>query len=697
MSCPAITLVWSTPVSCPGESIGYAIRARLEQRGVTRLVLPTQSRLWVLKSGTRNASREVALVTGHWSRDRDQLPSRDSRECILAAWRLAALRGSATVTGANSYGALHMGQNDLEAPSESYPYYSGIYSQAATKGALFSACQRISKGFVILQRPKPPAEDKCCMSGCVIRVYDLYDEALQDYVQALGKLHANLDKMGVPEDQWPADIRRTPDSPQPAKRADVVLSAFEQFEKALKEKNLQPVQQEPMGGGGGGGGENSARSKAAAAAIIRRRPPKRKPGLNKLTPDNPLEAFSPLWTNPGLSQGSHNTSPFFYSAAYTPVQPPPPRGKTRLASAFFAYFVLGWGDGVTGTLLPHFKSDLHLSFLLSSLFWVASASGYALGTVIVEHITRILGRTRFLNGSVSSAIGFPWPSREPSKKIQSSTIGFSRSRSRFHTLVLASVLHAVFFAIMGSERGFASMMIAYVISAFARSFVAGAHRRSGHPTHRAVLTLAPPRNVYVPFVAKGGLGFLYGFNSVGSFVAPLVCQSIIATGIRWANFYFGSLVLSALNTSFIIYAFWPTQSELKGDAELASQLYRTAVAASDVASSFVAATPERSPTSSTAPIVRKKEALGPRSYTVALKNLQMWAAAVFACIYSGSESATQGFIVVYLLGTRHANPNTVGYVTSGFWGGMAISRFVWGYLGNIITFRQRKWIVQACM
>ncbi|OJT15995.1 hypothetical protein TRAPUB_11720 [Trametes pubescens] len=217
---------------------------------------------------------------------------------------------------------------------------------------------------------------------------------------------------------------------------------------------------------------------------------------------------------------------------------------------------------------------------------------------------------------------------------------------------------------MGSERGFASMMIAYVISAFARSFVAA--------------TL----NVYVPFVAKGGLGFLYGFNSVGSFVAPLVCQSIIATGIRWANFYFGSLVLSALNTSFIVYAFWPTQGELKGDAELASQLYRTAVAASDAASSFVA-TPGRSPTSSTAPMVRKKDALGPRSYTTALKNLQMWAAAIFACIYSGSESATQGFIVVYLLGTRHANPNTVGYVTSGFWGGMAISRCVWGYLGHI--------------
>ena len=44
-------------------------------------------------------------------------------------------------------------------------------------------------------------------------------------------------------------------------------------------------------------------------------------------------------------------------------------------------------------------------------------------------------------------------------------------------------------------------------------------------------------------------------SAVGSFVAPLVCQSIVATGIRWANFYFGSLVLSALNAGFVVYAF----------------------------------------------------------------------------------------------------------------------------------------------
>ncbi|KAI0768518.1 MFS general substrate transporter [Trametes elegans] len=364
-----------------------------------------------------------------------------------------------------------------------------------------------------------------------------------------------------------------------------------------------------------------------------------------------------------------------------------PRTKTRLASAFFAYFVLGWGDGVTGTLLPHFKSDLQLSFVLSSLFWVASASGYAIGTIAVEHVTRILGRTCFHTNRPPSVFPLRFKGTSVSPENGPSQMAFSQSRSRFFTMVLASVFHGLFFVIMGSKRGFASMMIAYVISAFASS----------------------TRNVYVPSISKRGLGIMYGCYSFGGFAAPLVCQSVIATGIRWANFYFGSLVLTALNTSFILYAFWPTKRELTADAELAWKLYNPAPSESDTTS--VADTAQPSPTNSTAPVLRKKAALGPRSefgmyrrrftaadtYTSAIRNVQMWANALFALIYTGSEGATQGFIIVYLLAARDANAKTVGYVTSGFWGGMALSRFLWGYLGGFITFRQRKWIVQGCI
>lgn len=85
----------------------------------------------------------------------------------------------------------------------------------------------------------------------------------------------------------------------------------------------------------------------------------------------------------------------------------------------------------------------------------------------------------------------------------------------------------------------------------------------------------------------------------------------------------------------------------------------------------------------------------PRTSTLrlALSLLYVWAFSVFAMIYSGSETLTQGFMVTYLLGTRGANPKTVGYVTSGFWGGVTVGRFAWGYFVPRSSFTQRKCIV----
>ena len=85
------------------------------------------------------------------------------------------------------------------------------------------------------------------MSGCAICVYDLYDEARQDYVKAMDHLRSQLTKIGVPETEWPADVRSDGQSEQttPATRTDVVLSAFEQLELALTAKQEKQVQPSP--------------------------------------------------------------------------------------------------------------------------------------------------------------------------------------------------------------------------------------------------------------------------------------------------------------------------------------------------------------------------------------------------------------------------------------------------------------------
>ncbi|EJF66491.1 MFS general substrate transporter [Dichomitus squalens LYAD-421 SS1] len=386
------------------------------------------------------------------------------------------------------------------------------------------------------------------------------------------------------------------------------------------------------------------------------------------------------------------------------ISPPPPRtpevllperSRIRLASAFFALLTLGWGDGVTGTLLPYFERDFNLSFMTSSLLFVASALGYALGTISVEFVTRILGRGRFCASKLPSLFSFPSfrkPEPKPHEKDES-IMGFSISRCRFFTMVLASILHSTFFVVMGCKLGFPSMMVAYAISAFSRSFILGAR----------------DHNVYVSSTSKRGLGYMYGSWAIGAFGAPLVCQSVIATGIRWANFYFGSLVLSGINTSLITFAFRPTPRELQQDADFAWSLLRSSTSSPDAVSpaTTMVSNPHPSPTDSSAPILPAQCTLSLErrrlirwhlpAYSIALRKPKLWSSAIFSMLYTGSESSTQGFIVIYLLNIRNANPDTVGYVTSGFWGGMAISRFLWGFLGNIVTFPQRKWIVQACM
>lgn len=48
---------------------------------------------------------------------------------------------------------------------------------------------------------------------------------------------------------------------------------------------------------------------------------------------------------------------------------------------------------------------------------------------------------------------------------------------------------------------------------------------------------------------------------LGAMASPLVCQSVITTGVPWFHFYLGSLVLSALNVVLLAVTFRPNMAE----------------------------------------------------------------------------------------------------------------------------------------
>ncbi|KAJ8584621.1 hypothetical protein M405DRAFT_826510 [Rhizopogon salebrosus TDB-379] len=94
----------------------------------------------------------------------------------------------------------------------------------------------IIAGFMVPREPTPPADEECCMSGCAICIYDLYEESLEAYKESLAALRSSLSALSIPESEWPERIRTTAKIPAVEKRQDAILSAFEEMERQLKEK-----------------------------------------------------------------------------------------------------------------------------------------------------------------------------------------------------------------------------------------------------------------------------------------------------------------------------------------------------------------------------------------------------------------------------------------------------------------------------
>ncbi|KXN83561.1 Bypass of stop codon protein 6 [Leucoagaricus sp. SymC.cos] len=351
------------------------------------------------------------------------------------------------------------------------------------------------------------------------------------------------------------------------------------------------------------------------------------------------------------------------------------RKKWRLAAGFFAFFMCGWGDGITGTVLPFFMADFHVSFTMSSLLFTGTTFGFFSCTLLIEVIMKTLSRTP-MDGERSA--WFPSLAPTRSKKPHGPVIRSSFLQGQHLSLVLASLIHASFFVMMGSTRGYVTIFTAYVVAAFAR----------------AILTAS--LNQYFNTVMPQSLGYGYGLWSFGGVVSPLICQTLVGVGIPWKHFYFGSLVLSAFNTGLLLLTFRPTTKEWIKESSQAKR--ENGERNSDqITISNSDGKLDVGPAQEVAANNTKARA-APRSALRWAFSLGLeWAFLFFIFVYYGCETTTQGFIVSYLLGARHANPKTVGYVSSGFWAGISLGRFTWGYFMPRLSFTQRKWLVQASL
>ncbi|KZS93282.1 MFS general substrate transporter [Sistotremastrum niveocremeum HHB9708] len=372
--------------------------------------------------------------------------------------------------------------------------------------------------------------------------------------------------------------------------------------------------------------------------------------------------------------------------------------KIRLAAGSYAYFVCGWGDGVTGTVLPYFDADYHLSYTLSSIVFVAATVGFFIGTFLLESVIKYLGK---FDVSKSKARRVPMLPSFLSRVLgagKGKELGFSEAQALHFSLVWSAFMLSLFFVIVGLKGGAPTLFFAYSVAAFARAFLTG--QLNAFATSRPGSPIAQLHGFWGDINSHLILFPLTDLKGIGACISPIVCQTLVAKGVPWPNFYLGSIVVGVLNVIFLGTVFRVTGPELERDKRAA--LLRASLSSVSDGKRVLdceASVPSPSP---------RHNDQGPDNVLAsALKNPLIWAYALFLCLYSGLETTTQGYMVIYLLSTKDANTKTAGYTTSAFWAGMAITRiFSSIYFRRLDTHRIKtilhgliiypSWLPQPC-
>jgi fucose permease len=145
------------------------------------------------------------------------------------------------------------------------------------------------------------------------------------------------------------------------------------------------------------------------------------------------------------------------------------------------------------------------------------------------------------------------------------------------------------------------------------------------------------------------LGGLHGGYGIGGTVGPLMATAIASNGTKWPFVYFISLGISMVNLAFAGWSFWNYEKDLPAQLNAGTQ--------------------QTSQNDTEAP--SKKQLL-----KQAVKNRVTILGALFIFAYQGAEVSISGWVVSFLISYRNGDPSKVGYVSAGFWAGVAIGRFL---------------------
>lgn len=165
-------------------------------------------------------------------------------------------------------------------------------------------------------------------------------------------------------------------------------------------------------------------------------------------------------------------------------------------------------------------------------------------------------------------------------------------------------------------------------------------------------TILALNNVFIVNLQGGTviLGNIVGMYGIGGTCSPFMATAMVSSGIRWSIFYTIPLALSLVSSGLYAWSFSGYEKE-SASIELQTAIERSAS--------------QQTSTQEKASILRK-----------AIKNRTTLLGALLIFAYQGAEVSISGWVISFLIDYRNGDPSQVGYVTSGFWAGITLGRFI---------------------
>lgn len=296
----------------------------------------------------------------------------------------------------------------------------------------------------------------------------------------------------------------------------------------------------------------------------------------------------------------------------------PPRNKWRIISICLWLVAGGFSDAAPGALLPHIEAYYNINYTIVSLIWMSNAAGFILVACLANKIQPWLG------------------------KRLSMTVGSCFSIAMY-SIVLSGGPYPL------------------VVAAF---FLGGV----------GIAIVLTQSNIFLSKLEKLSkyLSFFHGSYGVGATISPLAATSLVTSGVQWHYFYLINLALVVVAAVLFWFSFHGADLDLKpwdySDQDEKQPLRdRNAENEAVEAGTEIQELPSRGP--------KKAPNDSKNDMRLALSSSTTWLVALWVFFYQGGEVALGGWVVTYLLAYRNGPPS-VGYVASGFWGGLTLGRLL---------------------